>query len=69
MSAVRRRKLLFRAAAIGAVVAPLFLTSCSSSGDLTTNPSVTNTDDVAAQLMVSNHPIQQWQQEDNDALP
>ena len=69
MNAVRRRKLLFRAAAIGAIVAPLFLTSCSSSGDLTTNPSVTNTDDVAAQLMVSNQPIQQWQQEDNDALP
>lgn len=69
MNPAQRRKLLFRAAAIGSVVVPLFLTSCSSSGDLTTNPSLTNTDDVAALLMVSNQPIEQWQQEDNDALP
>ncbi len=69
MNTVRRHQLLFRAAAIGAVFTPLFLASCSSSGDLTTNPSVTNTDDVAALLIESNRPIQQWQQEDNDALP
>lgn len=63
------RRLWLGAAAMLMVAGPLFLSSCSSSGDMATSPSVTTTDDVAATLMVSNQPIEQWQKEDSDVLP
>lgn len=69
MTGSRVRRLWFGAAALGTLVAPIFLASCSSSGDLATNPTLSNPEEVAATLLVSNQPIEQWQQEDNDALP
>ncbi len=62
-----KRRLWLSAAALVAVGAPLFLTSCSSSSDLVTGP--TTSDDITATLMVSDQPIEKWQCEDNDILP
>jgi predicted kinase len=62
------KRLWLSAAAILAVSAPLFLASCSSS-DLATSPTLNSNDDVAAALLTSNQPIEQWQSQDNDALP
>lgn len=56
------------AIAVVVVIAPVFLASCSSSNDVAVNPT-THNDEVAATLMVSNQPIEQWQSEDNEVLP
>lgn len=69
MRSSQMRRLWLSAAALCAAIVPLLLSSCSSSGDVATNPTLSNSDEVAATLLVSNHPIEQWQQEDNDALP
>lgn len=62
------RRLWLHATAIAGLSVALFLASCSSSNDVAVNPTANN-DEVAATLMVSNQPIEQWQSEDNEVLP
>lgn len=62
------RRLWLHATAIAGLSVALFLASCSSSNDIAVNPTANN-DEVAATLMVSNQPIEQWQSEDNEVLP
>ncbi len=69
MTVSRIRSLWLGTTAIVAGVIPFFLAGCSSSGDSAINPTLSNSDDVAATLLVSNHPIEQWQKEDSDVLP
>lgn len=69
MRSSQMRRLWLSAAALCTAVVSLFLSSCSSSSDVATNPTLSNSDEVAATLLVSNHPIEQWQQEDSDMLP
>lgn len=61
-------RLWTRTTASAALSIGLFLASCSSSNDVAVNPTANN-DEVAATLMVSNQPIEQWQSEDNEVLP
>lgn len=64
----RMRKIGTGAIAAALVAAALVLASCSQNSDLTSAPT-SSTEDVAATLMVSNHPIDQWEAEDNTMLP
>lgn len=61
-------RLWTRTTASAALSIGLFLASCSSSNDVAVNPTASN-DEVAATLLVSNQPIEQWEAEDNQVLP